>query len=157
VDLRGHWDPDLLERVIANLLSNALKFSPPDRPVAVRLTSNAESVEFSVMDHGIGIAEEELPHLFSRYGRASGAVESGIEGHGLGLFLSKGIVDAHGGRIWAESPGTGGGTAVLIVLPRAAERPVIEPDGEGSPDQVARALPWLPPAAGPGPAACSVG
>jgi signal transduction histidine kinase len=157
VDLRGHWDPDLLERVVANLLSNALKFSPSDRPIAVRLTSNAESVEFSVMDHGIGIAEDELPHLFSRYGRASGAVESGIEGHGLGLFLSKGIVDAHGGRIWAESPGTGGGTSVLMVLPRAADRPVIEPDGERSPDQMARDLPWLPPAAGPGPAACSVG
>ena len=71
------------------------------------------------MDQGIGIAEEELPHLFTRYGRTRGALESGIEGHGLGLFLSKGIVDAHGGRIWAESPGAGSGTSVLVLLPRA--------------------------------------
>jgi len=118
-DLNGQWDPDLLERVIANLLSNALKFSPAEQPVVVRLTSHPDWVEASVADHGLGIGENELPNLFSRYGRTSGAVESGIEGHGLGLFLSKGIVDAHGGRIWAESPGAGGGTSVLMVLPRA--------------------------------------
>jgi signal transduction histidine kinase len=139
-DLSGLWDPDLLERVIANLLSNALKFSPADQPVVVRLTSHLDWVELSVADHGIGIGENELPHLFSRYGRAAGAVASGIEGHGLGLFLSKGIVQAHGGRIWAESPGAGAGTSVLIVLPRAMGRPQIAPDSEGSPSLVARAL-----------------
>ena len=139
-DLRGHWDPDLLERVIANLMSNALKFSPPDQPVVVRLMSNPESIELSVMDHGIGIAEDEVPHLFSRYGRTSGAVASGIEGHGLGLFLSKGIVDAHGNRIWAESPGVGAGTLVVMVLPRASQCAVLSPDGDGADDRLAGAL-----------------
>jgi signal transduction histidine kinase len=139
-DLTGQWDPDLLERVIANVLSNALKFSPADQPVVVHVTSHPDWVEFSVADHGIGIAEDELPHLFSRYGRAAGAVESGIEGHGLGLFLSKGIVDAHGGRIWAESPGARAGTSVQMVLPRAIDHPKIEPDGKESPDLMAHAL-----------------
>ena len=139
-DLTGKWDPDLLERVIANLLSNALKFSPADQPVVVRLISHRDRVELSVADHGIGIGEDELPYLFSRYGRASGAVESGIEGHGLGLFLSKGIVDAHGGRIWAESPGAGAGTSVLMVLPKVLDRPAVEPHSGGSPGLVGRAL-----------------
>jgi len=119
-DLTGHWDPDLLERVIANLVSNALKFSPPDQSVRVTLVSSPDSVTWSVTDHGIGIAEDELPLLFRRYGRAGGAVAAGVEGHGLGLFLSKGIIDAHGGRIWAESPGAGGGTSVVMLLPRVS-------------------------------------
>jgi signal transduction histidine kinase len=117
-DLTGYWDADLLERVIGNLVSNALKYSPPEQSVEVTVTSNPESVKLSVADHGIGIAEDELPSLFTRYGRAPGAVTAGIEGHGLGLFLCKGIVEAHGGRMWAESPGAGRGTSVLMVLPR---------------------------------------
>ena len=117
-DLTGYWDADLLERVIGNLVSNALKYSPPEQSVEVTVTSNPESVKLSVADHGIGIAEDELPSLFTRYGRAPSAVTAGIEGHGLGLFLCKGIVAAHGGRIWAESPGAGRGTSVLMVLPR---------------------------------------
>lgn len=119
-DLTGHWDPDLLERVIANLVSNALKFSPPDQSVRVTLVASRDSVKLSVTDHGIGIAEDELPLLFRRYGRAGGALAAGVEGHGLGLFLSKGIIDAHGGRIWAESPGAGRGTSVVMLLPRVS-------------------------------------
>ena len=121
--LTGHWDPDLLQRLIANVVSNALKFSPATQPIQVCLTSTADSVSLSVTDHGIGIAEEELPDLFSRYGRAAGAVAAGVEGHGLGLFLCKGIAEAHGGRIWAESPGAGRGTSVILVLPRQSAAP----------------------------------
>ena len=106
--------------MIANLVSNALKFSPPDQSVRVTLVSSPDSVKLSVTDHGIGIAEDELPLLFRRYGRAAGALAAGVEGHGLGLFLSKGIVDAHGGRIWAESPGVGRGTSVVMLLPRVS-------------------------------------
>ena len=124
-DLTGCWDPDLLERVIANLVSNALKYSPPDQPVRASLTPSLDAVELSVTDHGIGISEDELPRLFSRYGRAGGALASGVEGHGLGLYLSRAIVDAHGGRIWAESPGTGLGTTVFVVLPRLPPLPPV--------------------------------
>jgi signal transduction histidine kinase len=84
-ELTGYWDPDLLERVIANLLSNAVKFSPPDQPIQVILESGQDSVTLSVTDHGIGVADDELPRLFSRYGRAGGALAAGAEGHGLGV------------------------------------------------------------------------
>jgi signal transduction histidine kinase len=82
-----------------------------------------DSVKLSVSDLGIGIAEEELPNLFSRYGRLGGARDAGIDGNGLGLFLCKGVVEAHGGRIWAESPGAGRGTSVFMVLPRRFSPP----------------------------------
>ena len=81
------------------------------------VTSNLETVKLSVADHGIGVAEDELPSLFTRYGRTASAVTAGIEGHGLGLFLCKGIVEAHGGRIWAESGGPGRGSVFTLVLP----------------------------------------
>jgi len=121
--LTGYWDPDMLERVIANLVSNALKFSPAGQPIQACLTSTVDSVSLTVTDYGIGIAEDELPHLFSRYGRAGGAIAAGVEGHGLGLFLCKGIAEAHGGRIWAESPGAGRGTSMIMVLPRHSAAP----------------------------------
>jgi signal transduction histidine kinase len=118
VTLTGLWDPELLQRVIANILSNALKFSQPHQPVQVSFAADSESVTLSVTDHGIGLSTNELPCLFSRYGRAGGALAAGVEGSGLGLFLSKGIVEAHGGQIWAESSGVGLGMTVTIVLPR---------------------------------------
>ncbi|MGI9147992.1 MAG: ATP-binding protein [Chloroflexota bacterium] len=119
-DLRGCWDPDLLERVIGNLVSNALKYSPADQPIQARLASSQDSVRLSMTDRGMGMAEDELPRLFSRYGRAGAALAAGIEGHGLGLFLCKGIVQAHGGHIWAESAGAGSGMTVVMVLPKLA-------------------------------------
>jgi signal transduction histidine kinase len=76
-DLTGCWDPDLLERVIANLVSNALKYSPLEQPVGASLTSSLDAVELSVTDHGIGISEDELPRL---YGCAGGAMASRVEG-----------------------------------------------------------------------------
>lgn len=122
-DLGGQWDPELLERVVANLVSNALKFSPPDQAIHARFVSSSDSVKLSLIDHGIGISEDELTLLFSRYGRAHGAVAAGVQGHGLGLYLSKGIVEAHGGQIWAESPGPGSGASMVMVLPKLMPAP----------------------------------
>jgi signal transduction histidine kinase len=117
-DASGVWDVLLLERVIANLLSNAAKYSPPDSPIRVFLRSEERVVEVSVQDEGIGLAPGEQERLFRRYARAPGAVERGIQGLGLGLHLCRGIVEAHGGRIWAESAGRGRGTTVHVRLPR---------------------------------------
>ena len=71
-----------------------------------------------IRDYGIGIAPEELTRLFGRYVRTRDAADRGIDGLGLGLYLCRGIVEAHGGRLWAESQGLNTGTTFSVVLPR---------------------------------------
>ncbi len=82
------------------------------------MTGDGDEVQVDVRDYGLGIAPEDLPKLFQRYGRTRDAMTRGIDGLGLGLYLCRGIVEAHGGRIWAESPGPGRGTTMHVVLPR---------------------------------------
>lgn len=117
-DTTGTWDKTRLERVLDNLLSNAVKYSPEGSPIAVALRDEGAQVALSVQDQGIGIAADDLPRLFRRYQRARSAGEHGIDGLGLGLYLCRGIVEAHGGSIRAESLGPGRGTSVHILLPR---------------------------------------
>jgi len=117
----GHWDPDRLRQVLRNILGNAVKYSPAGTPIDVAILPREEDmIELRVQDHGIGLAPEELPRLFQRYARTERAVASGVEGLGLGLYLCRGIVQAHGGRIWATSPGPGQGTTFHTILPRRA-------------------------------------
>lgn len=111
-------DQRRLTQVVVNLLSNAIKYSPTYTPVIVGITGNADDLHLTVQDRGIGIPADDLPRLFGRYARASNAVESHNEGLGLGLYLCHGIVEAHGGRIWAESAGPSRGTTMHVVLPR---------------------------------------
>ena len=118
LELTGEWDSNRLQQVVANLIGNALKYSAVDKQVEIDLKGDENMVTLRVRDHGIGIPSEDILHVFSRYSRAHNAVEGGIEGLGLGLYLSKGIVEAHGGRIWVESDGQDQGTAVTVVLPR---------------------------------------
>ncbi|MGD9893658.1 MAG: ATP-binding protein [Dehalococcoidia bacterium] len=120
-DATGQWDRERLERVIRNLLSNAVKYSPAASSIEVTIGGAGGMVEFSIRDYGIGVAAEELPRLFERYRRARGAVDRGIEGVGLGLYLTRGIVQAHGGRIWADSAGPGSGTTFHVILPRVID------------------------------------
>jgi PAS domain S-box-containing protein len=95
-------DAHCLERNFANLLSNALKYSPPDAAVVVRLARQGAWVTTSVADEGRGIAAHDLPRLFERYFRTTQA-RTHTEGLGLGLYITKKLVEAHGGRIWIES------------------------------------------------------
>jgi signal transduction histidine kinase len=127
----GDWDQLALDRVISNLLTNALKYSPPTEPVHISLTAQQEAVDLAIQDAGIGLEPDELEHLFERYGRSRGAAERNIQGVGLGLYLSRGIVAALGGRIWAESPGRDRGTTLKVHLPRGG-CPVaaVEPERE---------------------------
>jgi two-component system OmpR family sensor kinase len=118
LDATGEWDPTWLEQVVMNLLSNAVKYSPADSPITVAVRADAENVEFSVRDGGIGIGADEMPRLLQRYVRGRSAVEHGINGLGLGLYLCRTIVEAHGGHIWAESEGPDQGTTMHVVLPR---------------------------------------
>ncbi|MCL6432110.1 MAG: PAS domain S-box protein, partial [Anaerolineae bacterium] len=110
-------DPDRLERVLANLFSNALKYSAPGTEVTVTFRREENEVITAVTDRGPGIAPEDMPHLFQRYFRARGRAPDGL---GLGLYISRLLIEAHGGRIWAESQ-VGVGSTFYFSLPVAGE------------------------------------
>ena len=110
-------DPDRLDRILVNLLSNALKYSAPASEVTVTITPRNGEVVTSVRDRGPGIPPEQLPHVFERYFRGQ-AARARREGLGLGLYITKGLVEAHGGRIWAESR-VGEGSTFSFTLPAA--------------------------------------
>jgi signal transduction histidine kinase len=124
--LVGLWDPHLLRRVVSNLVSNALKYSPPGGRVEIELTRAANDLaQLEVRDQGMGLSTEEADAVFDRFARAERARAEGIPGLGLGLYASRGIVGAHGGTIVLQSDGPGRGTTVVVALP------LIEDDGEG--------------------------
>jgi two-component system, OmpR family, sensor histidine kinase MprB len=103
----------LIARAVTNLLENAAKWSPADRPVEVRVADGS----ITVRDHGPGIAKEDLPHVFDRFYRARNARRT--PGSGLGLAIVKQVAEAHGGSVSAEAP-PGGGTLMRLTLPLAS-------------------------------------
>ncbi len=111
-------DSDRLDRIMANLISNALKYSLPGSDVLVKAEKVDGEAELSVADEGVGIDSEDLPHIFDRFYRAKGS--SRTDGLGLGLYITKMLVEAHGGRIWAESE-PGKGSVFTFTLPIATE------------------------------------
>lgn len=110
-----HADAARLQQVFANLLSNAIKFSPDGGTIVIRARPSFNAVTFSVEDRGPGIGEDDRPHLFDRFWRARRA--AGL-GYGLGLFIVKGIVKAHGGQVWVESV-VGTGSTFFFTVPAA--------------------------------------
>ena len=105
-------------QVLSNLLTNAASYSPDGLPIVVSAERNGVYVAVSVADKGRGFSAELLPELFRKFSRASGAATaSGINGSGLGLAICKGIVEAHGGRVRAESEGPGLGARFTFTLP----------------------------------------
>jgi signal transduction histidine kinase/ActR/RegA family two-component response regulator len=110
-------DAQRLQQVVWNLLSNAVKFTPRGGRVQIRLQRVNSHVEITVSDTGEGIAPEFLPHLFQRFKQADGTFTRAHSGLGLGLAISRHLVEAHGGRIEAASPGKGLGTTVRVELP----------------------------------------
>jgi signal transduction histidine kinase len=96
----GYFDHARIFQVLSNLMGNAIKFTPEGGTVTVRAETQGELLIFSVEDTGSGIAPEHLPHIFDRFYQAQ---ETSKLGTGLGLSIAKGIVDAHHGKIWAES------------------------------------------------------
>jgi signal transduction histidine kinase len=112
-------DRDRIKQVWLNLISNALKFSPEDARVQVLLSGDDGAVTGAVTDRGGGIAAADLESLFKRFSRVP-QLGSARPGTGLGLYVSKTIVEQHGGRIWVESePGTG--STFSFTLPRGPE------------------------------------
>jgi PAS domain S-box-containing protein len=124
--LEGVWDRGRLDQVLTNLLSNAIRYSPEGGLVLVRLVAEGDTgVHLSVKDEGVGIPSEKQRLIFERFGRAHGSKYGGL---GLGLTISQGIVEQHGGRIWAESSGTAGqGSTFNVWLPRRTEAQAAAP------------------------------
>ncbi|HET9636504.1 MAG TPA: GAF domain-containing sensor histidine kinase [Gemmatimonadaceae bacterium] len=106
-------DPLRVQQVLGNLIGNALKFTPDDGYVTVRAVPGENEVTFYVTDSGPGIPAEQVPHLFEQFWQA----RNDKRGVGLGLTIARGIVDAHGGRIWCEST-VGSGSTFAFTLPR---------------------------------------
>lgn len=98
-----HADADRLHQVLANLISNAIKFSPKGGIVTIRARQVAEQVVVEIADQGVGIPPDVIPQLFQKFYRVDNTETRGIGGTGLGLALVKGIITAHGGHVWVES------------------------------------------------------
>jgi two-component system, NtrC family, sensor histidine kinase KinB len=112
-------DAPRLGRALTNVIGNALKYSPRNAPVEVRLSGSNEQATIEVADHGPGIPQEDLPRLFDRYYRASTRREE--RGHGLGLYIARQVLEAHGGDIGVEShPGTGSVFRMTVPLTHPA-------------------------------------
>ena len=120
-------DPDRIEQVVTNLLDNAVKYSPGGGAIRIELRRDGEGAALCVRDSGIGLPGEALERIFQPFGRAANAAAQHIPGLGLGLYICRQIVEQHGGRLWAESPGEGQGTTMTLWLPSAEPVAAHEP------------------------------
>jgi signal transduction histidine kinase len=111
---RVYADPDKIEQVLTNLVENAVKYSDGG-PVTVTGQVTEAEVEVAVRDQGVGVPTDQLPLIFTKFYRRAG--HGAPSGTGLGLFIARGLVEAHAGRIWADSA-PGQGTTMRFRLPR---------------------------------------
>jgi signal transduction histidine kinase len=114
--IAGNWDRDRITQVIINLLNNAVNYSPDGGEVVVDIAVNGSDVRFSISDQGIGIAPEKIGQIFNRYSRLNAQPTNLTNGLGVGLYITKRIIDAHGGTIDVKSE-LGNGTTFSVVLP----------------------------------------
>ena len=112
-------DPMRIEQVLQNLISNAIKYGDEQSEITVRVEQHDKELDIAVTNRGKGIAPDELPRLFDRFSRSRTTRGSGVPGLGLGLYISKGVVEAHDGRLWAEST-PGETTTFHVALPVSA-------------------------------------
>ena len=115
-----HGDARRLRQVIENLIDNAVKYAPAGTRVTVSVHGTPTDATVSVADAGPGIAPEEVPGLFQKFSRLAAARRSGVHGTGLGLYICRSIVEAHGGRISVDTA-PGKGSVFKVVLPRVAD------------------------------------
>jgi signal transduction histidine kinase len=120
VDVRGavvgNYDSRRIEQLMENLIENARKYSPEATPVNVSVWQEDGEARITVQDRGIGIPAADLPRIFERFARASNVDDRKFHGMGLGLYICRGIVEEHGGRIWADSE-VGKGSTFHVALP----------------------------------------
>ncbi len=122
----GIADAGLLDRVLANIAENALRYQPPGRPVTVRASRVADRVEIRVTDHGVGVPDDDQERIFQPFQRR-GDAQAG-NGLGLGLAVARGLTEAMGGRVEAE-PTPGGGLTMVVSLSTPGSA---RPDGRES-------------------------
>jgi signal transduction histidine kinase/CheY-like chemotaxis protein len=116
-------DPERLQQVVWNLLSNATKFTPEGGHVQLRLERSGSHLEMAVTDTGVGIAPEFLPYVFERFRQQEGGSRRRYGGLGLGLAIVRHLVELHGGSVSAESDGEGRGATFRVILPVQATKP----------------------------------
>lgn len=116
--LRLHADVDRLQTALQHVLRNAVQFTPEGGTVTVTAAATDDAAEVRVRDTGRGVAAEDLERIFDEFVQVEDHLTRTHHGLGLGLTLTRALVRLHGGRVWAESPGLGGGTTVVLHLPR---------------------------------------
>lgn len=109
-------DPGKLSQVISNLVDNAIKYTPTGS-IEVKVSDGEAKVRIAIKDSGVGLTPEVMPKLFEKFVRADDAGKVNYSGTGLGLYVAKQMVEAHKGKIWAESAGTGTGSTFIVELP----------------------------------------
>jgi two-component system sensor histidine kinase BaeS len=114
-------DEDRIGQVLLNLLGNALQYTPAQGRVTVSAAREGDELIVQIRDTGIGIAREHLPQIFDRFYRVDKSRSRVSGGSGIGLTIAKHLIEAHGGRIWAESPGSGKGSTFTFTLPINSE------------------------------------
>jgi signal transduction histidine kinase len=121
--VRVQCDPMRIEQVLTNLVNNAIKYSPPGGSVRVAIARRPDAVVISVADDGVGMSADEIDHVFDPFRRGGGAGH-GVPGAGLGLFVARRIVEAHGGEIAVDSTPGAGSTFTVRLPVRAGAVPV---------------------------------
>lgn len=110
-------DPGELKAAVSNLLDNAIKYSGASVRIKAQLIKTAETITFTVRDEGIGIPQPELKRIFKRFYRIPGIISQRVKGTGLGLFIVTSVARRHGGKVSAQSAGTGHGSTFTLELP----------------------------------------
>jgi signal transduction histidine kinase len=119
-ELKTKFDKERIYEVISNLLVNAIKYTPPGGDIIIETKKNKESYIFSIQDNGIGFTEEERSMVFKQFGkieRYGQGWDIAADGTGLGLYITKKLVELHGGKIWLESEGRNKGTTFYFSIP----------------------------------------
>jgi len=111
-------DEDRIAQIFLNLLDNAVKYSPQGGKITVTAEAEGKAMVISVTDQGVGISDKEKTRIFRKFHRVNGRDSREAYGHGLGLYITKGLVEAQGGRIWVESS-VGKGSTFTFTLPLA--------------------------------------
>lgn len=121
-------DPDRVAQVLINILANAYRYTPAGGTVTVQVTTDDHEVRVAVIDTGIGIAAEHLPHVFERFYRVDKSRARNSGGSGIGLAIARHLIYAQGGEIWAESDGIGKGARFIFTLPLAPQMAFVRVD-----------------------------